>query len=101
MSCWSNKVGWIAPWLISALIAGPRSSVIQSSSAGMPDLAQRAGPPLERGAGDVIQHQRPAGQVPGGQSILDLLLAGQQPVHRLIQVVLIAGLQAQHLTQRT
>jgi len=27
MSCSSNKVGWITPWLISALIAGPRSAV--------------------------------------------------------------------------
>ena len=43
---------------------------------GVPDRAQRAGPPLERGRGDVIQHQGAAGQVPGGQRVLDRAPAG-------------------------
>ena len=42
MSVWSNKVGWIVPWLISALMAGPRSAVIQSSSAGLRSSRMRA-----------------------------------------------------------
>ena len=39
---------------------------------GVADGAQRAGPALERGGGDVIQHQGAAAQVPGGQRALDL-----------------------------
>ena len=42
MSAWSNKVGWIAPPVISALMAGPRSAVIQSSSAGLRSSRMRA-----------------------------------------------------------
>src|ERR1700751_1788130 len=42
MSVWSNKVGWMAPSVISALIAGPRSAVIQSSSAGLRSSLIRA-----------------------------------------------------------
>ena len=67
---------------------------------GVPDGAQRAGPPLERGGGHVVQDQGAAGQVPGRQRVLDLLLPGRQPVHRLVQVILIAAAHAEDLAQR-
>jgi hypothetical protein len=64
------------------------------------DGTQRAGPPFERGGRDVVKDQRAAGQVPGRQRVLDLLLPGGEPVHRSIQAVLITAAQAQHLAQR-
>jgi hypothetical protein len=64
------------------------------------DRAERAGPPLERGGGDVIQDQGAAGQVPGGQRVLDRVLPVPQVAHRLIQVILIAAAQVQDLAQR-
>jgi len=68
---------------------------------GVPDGAQRAGPALERGGGDVIQHQGAAGQVPGRQRILDAVLPGGQPVHRAIQVILVTAACAEDLAQGT
>ena len=66
---------------------------------GVADGAQRAGAALERGGGDVIQHQGAAAQVPGGQRVLDLLLPVMQVVHRRVQVILIAAAQVQDLAQ--
>jgi hypothetical protein len=66
---------------------------------GVADGAQRAGPPLERGGGDVVQHQRAAGQVPRGQRVLDLLLPVMQVVHRCVQVILITRPQPEDLAQ--
>ena len=66
---------------------------------GVADRAQRAGPALERGGGHVIQHHGAAGQVPGGQRVLDLILPGGQVVHRRVQVILIAAAQVQDLAQ--
>ena len=68
--------------------------------AGMPDLAQRASVPLERGGGHVVEHQGAVGQVPLGQRGLDAVLAGQHPVHRLVQVVLVTAGHPKHLAQR-
>jgi hypothetical protein len=42
MSVWPDSVGWMAPWVISALIAGPRSAVIQSRFAGWRSSRMRA-----------------------------------------------------------
>ena len=67
---------------------------------GVADRAQRAGPALERGGGHVIQHQGAAGQVPGGQRVLDRVLPGVQVVHRRVQVILITGPQPEDLAQR-
>ena len=67
----------------------------------MADGAQRAGPPLERGRGDVVKDQRPPGQVPRRERVLDPVLPGGEPVHRGIQVILIAAAQAQDLAQGT
>ena len=67
----------------------------------MADDAQRAGPALERGGGDVIQHQGAAGQVPGRERVLDLILPVVQVVHRRVQVILITRPQMQDLAQRT
>ena len=67
---------------------------------GVADGAQRAGPPLERGGGDVVKDQGPPGQVPGREGVLDLVLPGGQPVHRGVQVILITAAQAQDLAQR-
>jgi hypothetical protein len=64
------------------------------------DGAQRAGSALERGGGDVIQHQGAAGQVPGREPVLDPGLPGGQPVHRRVQVMLIAGARAEDLPER-
>src|SRR6266704_2910792 len=66
---------------------------------GVADRAQRAGPALERGTGHVIQHQGAAGQVPGGQRVLDLLLPLLQVVHRRVQVILITRPQPEDLAQ--
>ena len=66
---------------------------------GVADDAQRAGPALERGGGHVIQHQGAAGQVPGGQRVLDRVLPAVQVVHRRVQVILIAAAQVQDLAQ--
>ena len=49
---------------------------------GVPDGARRAGPPLERGGGHVVEDQGSPGQVPGRQRVLDPVLPGGQPVHR-------------------
>jgi hypothetical protein len=67
--------------------------------AGVPDRPQRAGAALERRRGHVVEHQRPIGQMPGGQGVFDAFLTGQRPVHRRIQVVLITARDAEHRTQ--
>jgi hypothetical protein len=67
---------------------------------GVADGAQRAGPPLERGGGHVVEDQGPAGQVPGRERVLDLLLPGGEPVHRAVQVILVTARHPQHLAQR-
>lgn len=46
-----------------------RSAGSHAPCSGVPDFAQRAGLALERGTGDLICHQRPAAQVPGGQRV--------------------------------
>ena len=66
---------------------------------GVPDGTERAGPALERGTGDVIQDQGAAGQVPGGQRVLDLLLPGGQVVHRRVEIILIAAAQPEDVAQ--
>jgi hypothetical protein len=66
---------------------------------GVADSAQRAGPALERGTGHVVQHQGAAGQVPGGQRVLDRVLPGAQVVHRRVQVILVTRTQAEDLAQ--
>jgi hypothetical protein len=66
---------------------------------GVADGTQRAGPPLERGGGHVIEDQSRAGQVPGRERVLDLLLPGSEPVHRRVQVILITAAHAKHLAQ--
>ena len=67
---------------------------------GVADGAQRAGPALERGRGDVVEDQRPAGQVPGRERVLDPVLPGGQPVHGGVQVILITAACAEGLAQR-
>jgi hypothetical protein len=66
---------------------------------GVADRAERAGAALERGGRDVIQHQGAAGQVPGGQRVLDRVLPVLQVVHRRVQVILITGPQPEDLAQ--
>ena len=66
---------------------------------GVADGTQRAGPALERGGGDVVEDQGAAGQVPGRERVLDLLLPGGQPVHRAVEVILVAATQVQDLAQ--
>ena len=77
------------------ICSGPRYPVL-----GMADRAQRAGPPLERGRGHVVQHQGAAGQVPGRERVLDLVLPAVQVVHRRVQVILVTRPQVQDLAQR-
>ena len=66
---------------------------------GVADGAQRAGPPLKRGGGHVVEDQGPAGQVPRRERVLDLLLPGGEPVHRAVEVILVTARHAQHLAQ--
>jgi hypothetical protein len=61
----------------------------------MPQLGERAPPPLKVRRGYVVEHQLPGLQVPPGQRLFDGALPRQQPVQGRVEIVFIHRRQPQ------